>query len=100
MPRRHRWTPKEWFEAIRQQMNREPSPYDSHPRPVDRIEWVLALAAEGVPPQPDDQDEVWSLFEDREDLERRLTDEIRRHVADQHGATIPKEPAEPTPASV
>lgn len=34
-------------DAIEQELTREPTAYDSHPAPRDRIEWVSALAARG-----------------------------------------------------
>ncbi len=71
-------------------MTAEPSPYDSHPRPVDRIAWVGDVAcAHGA--DPDDGAPAWGLFSDREALERRLTDEVRANVAARHGVQIPAE---------
>lgn len=88
-------------------MRSDPSPYDSHPRPVDRIAWVGDVPSthgadlDGAAP-------AWALFSDREALERRLTDEVRANVAARHGVRIPEEaparteetpPAEPVEAS-
>lgn len=70
-------------------LSREPSPYDSHPSPRDRIAWVRALASEGGAAEPDDDAPAWSLFEDREALERKMTDQIRAAVALNHGVAIP-----------
>jgi len=72
----------------------EPSPYDSHPRPLDRIAWVADVApAEEVGASADAP--AWELFEDREALERRLTDEVRKNVAENHGIAIPAEATSP-----
>jgi len=68
-------------QALDHSLNRKPTPYDSHPSPVDRIAWVEALGAQGGPAQPDDRSEAWSLFTDRSELERRLTDEVRKNIA-------------------
>jgi Zn-dependent protease with chaperone function len=51
----------------------EPSPYDSHPSPVDRFKWVHAVAGAGGALSPADQTEVWDLFENREEIERTFT---------------------------
>jgi Zn-dependent protease with chaperone function len=76
--------------AIAQAMNAEPSAYDSHPRPADRIAWVGDVAcAHGD--AVDDASPAWSLFADREALERRLTDEVRANVRARHGVDIPAE---------
>jgi hypothetical protein len=67
-------------EQLLEAMNREPSPYDSHPRPSDRIGWVRAL---GISSPVDEaaKTPAWALFGDREKLERTMTDEIRGNLA-------------------
>lgn len=75
--------------AVKKAVHREPSPYDSHPSPVRRFLWVKALGAPGEP-AAGDEEPVWSLFLDREAVERRLTDSVRANVAMQ-GFAIPKE---------
>lgn len=72
-------------------MNAEPSPYDSHPRPADRVAWVgdVACAHDAA---LDDRAPAWALFSDREALERRLTDEVRVNLAMRHGVQIPAQP--------
>lgn len=80
-------------------MEDEPSPYDSHPRPVDRIAWVGDVPSAHAA-DVDGHAPAWALFADREALERRLTDEVRANVAAAHGVRIPEEtppPAEETP---
>jgi Zn-dependent protease with chaperone function len=73
---------------VSQVLEREPSPYDSHPRPVDRFRWVHAL---GVPARPaaDDAAPVWGLFVDRGAIEERMTGLVRANVAASHGVAIP-----------
>lgn len=68
-------------------LNREPSPYDSHPSPADRFRWTRALAATGRP-AAEDGEESWTLFRDREALERRLTQTVRENLLSQ-GYEIP-----------
>jgi hypothetical protein len=43
------------------------------------------------PAAVDDASPAWSLFADREALERRLTDEVRANVRARHGVDIPAE---------
>jgi len=62
----------------------EPSEYDSHPTPRQRIEWVTSLAIV-VPPTPGDADDAWSLVPDRDDLERRMTEVLRQGVEQSYG---------------
>ena len=66
--------------AIEQALHREPSPYDSHPAPVDRFAWVKAVAGNGAIPA-EDEVEVWSLFKDREAVERTLTRAVCANLA-------------------
>jgi Zn-dependent protease with chaperone function len=54
----------------------QPSPHDSHPSPHLRVAAVEALALD-PPSARDDDEEVWELFADREELERRMTDRAR-----------------------
>jgi Zn-dependent protease with chaperone function len=81
--------PEDVETAIDEAMNRDPSPYDSHPAPRDRIRWVRALEAPG-----DDttggtsQEPAWSLFADREKLELEMTAEVRYRIYDAHGVHI------------
>jgi Zn-dependent protease with chaperone function len=73
--------------VIEAELNREPTAYDSHPAPRDRIAWVTALGAGGE--GQDDGSNAWSLFEDRDALERAMTDEIRVNVSRSTGVMIP-----------
>jgi Zn-dependent protease with chaperone function len=74
-------------------IHREPSPYDSHPSPVHRIEWTRALSAAGATTPADDEMEVWSLFSDRDAVEKRLTRAITESLRANQGIAIPEEPA-------
>jgi Zn-dependent protease with chaperone function len=65
--------------AVEVALKREPSPYDSHPSPLDRFRWTRALKATGRP-SLEDGEESWTLFRDRETLERKLTETIRVHL--------------------
>lgn len=67
----------------------EASPYDSHPAPSDRIRWARALGS-GQAVSDDDEQEVWSLFRDREEIERRLTAQVRDNVHAAHDIRIPE----------
>ena len=65
---------------VRDAIEADPSPYDSHPRPADRFRWVHALGVE-VAPAPDDGTPAWDLFSDRGSLEQRMTEVVREAVA-------------------
>ncbi len=69
-------------DAVTSAMEREPSPYDSHPKPVDRVRWVRELATSVAPAEDDGQD-VWSLFASREEIEQVMTNAVRAHLAEQ-----------------
>jgi Zn-dependent protease with chaperone function len=67
-------------ERISMEMEKPASPYDSHPSPGERIAAIEALTLEGEPPREDDDDEAWSLFEDREAIEEEMTDLVRTRL--------------------
>jgi Zn-dependent protease with chaperone function len=75
--------------AIDEAINAEPSPYDSHPSPAQRLALIAALPARDVEASPDDAREVWDLFSDRRELERQMTNRIREAVQKNHGVLIP-----------
>lgn len=84
---------------ITAQLERTPGPYDSHPRPVDRFEWVRAVADEhGVTSPRRDADDAWTLFEDRESIEVLVTEQVRQHYA-KLGLEIPTEAQAPRAAA-
>lgn len=88
---------QEVADEVAKAMNAEPSPYDSHPRPVDRIAWVGDVpCAHGI--DLDDGSPAWALFTDRDALERRLTDEVRANLAARHGVQVPAKPPAPESA--
>ncbi|MBX3262950.1 MAG: M48 family metalloprotease [Labilithrix sp.] len=66
--------------AVTAAMDREPSPYDSHPKPVDRVRWVRELAT-SVVPAADDEHDVWTLFASRDAIEEVMTTEVRARLA-------------------
>jgi Zn-dependent protease with chaperone function len=74
--------------ALEQALSREPSPFDSHPSSRDRLEWARALAIPSASAAEDAQ-EVWSLFDEREPLERQMTQVIRRQLGENQGVFIP-----------
>lgn len=80
----HRSAGAEIERDVGRAMDREPSPYDSHPSPRDRIAFVRAFAAAtGATPRPDAEDAAvlaWSLFPDRAALELELTRDFLRLV--------------------
>jgi Zn-dependent protease with chaperone function len=73
--------PKKIEDAVEHAMSRPASPYDSHPRPVDRIAWVTRIAAQGAPAAEDDALDAWSILSDREAIEKRMSDELRSRLA-------------------
>ena len=73
--------------AVRDAIQREPSPYDSHPRPSDRFRRVHALGIR-TEATPADTTPVWSLFSDRGAVEERMTEVVREALAARHGVEI------------
>jgi Zn-dependent protease with chaperone function len=69
--------------AVREVLNRRPSPYDSHPSPTERSRWARALNAKGSAAAPEDAEEAWSLFTNRQAIEERMTEAVRRAVLSQ-----------------
>lgn len=68
-------------EAVQKAMSRPSSPYDSHPRPVDRIAAVEKIAASLPPGAAEDSSQAWSLFASRATLESQMTGVIRKNLA-------------------
>lgn len=71
--------PEEIQAEIKRAIHCEPSPYDSHPSPVKRFLWTRLVPSPGQT-SPEDEEEVWTLFRDREALERQLTDAVRLNL--------------------
>jgi Zn-dependent protease with chaperone function len=66
-----------------------PSPYDSHPSPRDRFAWVHSLEHEGGTGSMEHAGEdAWSLFGDREAIERNMTEAIRVNVMRSTGTSF------------
>jgi len=80
---------KEIKKAIKEALNAEPSPYDSHPSPAERFALVDALPKAKLSPTPDDELDAWELFADRKALEKKMTRKIREAVEINHGVIIP-----------
>ncbi len=76
---------------IAKALEREPSPYDSHPAPSDRIRWVEQLAAT-VPSTDAPDKDAWSLFQRREHHEREVTLFVYQRLAKSgvHPQALPK----------
>jgi Zn-dependent protease with chaperone function len=79
--------------AITKALEKIPTPYDSHPRPADRIALVMSLAvAEPAPAGEGEEDEdVWALFADRSAVEGEMTAEVRARLARVRGVVVPAE---------
>jgi Zn-dependent protease with chaperone function len=78
----------EIVQAVEQALAAEPSPYDSHPAPRDRFRLVHALEASPDGDLSDAAEDAWSLFADREQIERWMTDRVRQNVSATHGIMI------------
>jgi len=88
-------------EQLSAALNREPSPYDSHPSPRDRIRWVehLRSDAHDVDGTDDVHDvhvaprDAWSLFKNRAQHEREVTLFVYGRLAEAgvHPAALPKD---------
>ena len=86
-------------DAIDKEMTREPTAYDSHPSPQQRIDRAQALAV-AHDARPDDDASIWALFDDRDEIERTMTAEVRDRVRENHGIVIAgAEQATEAPAS-
>jgi Zn-dependent protease with chaperone function len=73
-------------DLVEERMNRGTSPYDSHPAPKERIRMVRQLPA--TDPEPVNQEPVWDLFQNPEELQEEMMDIIRADVrkwAELHG---------------
>ena len=72
--------------AVDAAMKAQPTPYDSHPAPSQRLEWVRAIAAQpahrsGV----DDDADAWVLFRDRATLEQSMTELVNAAIDKRFG---------------
>ena len=76
--------------AIETSLNAKPSGYDTHPAPAQRFAWVRAITVKESS-DPAWEAEAWTLFDNRELLERRMTDKIRDNIAKNYKVVIPAE---------
>jgi len=68
-------------QELEEALNREPSPYDSHPSPSDRIRWVKDLAGcAAASSNPDAK--AWDLFQNRAYREREATLYVYQRLAE------------------
>lgn len=73
--------PEQGVEALVQEiLEAEPSPFDSHPRPVDRFRWAQALECE-APLDSDPEASAWSVIGSKEALQLQMTEFVRGNVA-------------------
>jgi len=90
----YRFTPaklaseEEIAQAIKANIDRQPSPYDSHPAPVDRFRWARNVSTAPSRPEEDDALEVWSLFADRPAIEDAMTRRFRSGLWDLYGVDL------------
>jgi Zn-dependent protease with chaperone function len=82
-------TEQELERAFEETLGRSPSPYDSHPAPLERFAAVRAVPPRGIAVSPGDDAEAWSLFDNREAIERRMTAFVRRGIQASYGIEIP-----------
>ncbi len=73
---------------IAAELSAEHSEDDSHPPPLARLDMAARMRSEGLPPSDADDQEVWTLFRDREALELRMTARIRDAVLENHGVDL------------
>jgi Zn-dependent protease with chaperone function len=66
--------------AIREALSRRPSPYDSHPSPIERTRWARALGSKGAGAGGDDEQEAWTLFADPLAVQQAMTEKVRRAI--------------------
>jgi hypothetical protein len=78
----------EVMEAVGEAIHAKPSPYDSHPSPLERFTLVHALRTNDAGPLIDAQHEAWDLFEDPAGIQCWMTDRIRRNVEENYRVTI------------
>ena len=67
-------------QACAERLAREPSPYDSHPSPTERLLLVRVLETEAHSDEDNDAD-AWELFPDRRTIERRMTKVLLSQLA-------------------
>ena len=76
-------------DAVAEAVTAEPSPYDSHPSPDQRFEWVHSISSEPTGELSDADEEAWDLLANRSELELWMTNVIRKNVKQNYGVAIP-----------
>jgi hypothetical protein len=71
--------------AVEAAMNAQPSPYDSHPSPSQRLAWVHAIAVQPTTRVPGVDEDAWVLFGDRAALEQSMTELVRAAIDKRFG---------------
>jgi Zn-dependent protease with chaperone function len=90
--------PPDLSRAVEAQLTVPAGTYDSHPSVGDRIAWARALAAPSPESSPEDDREVWTMIQGREELERQMTTIMRVKMFVTRGVRIP-ESDQPAPAA-
>jgi Zn-dependent protease with chaperone function/tetratricopeptide (TPR) repeat protein len=87
VPQPDQASPRSLDEAVEEAICRLSTPYDSHPSPKERIELVRRSGADARVDAADRERSVnaWSLFPNREELERKLTAEFCSNVYESTG---------------
>jgi hypothetical protein len=68
----------------------KPSPFDSHPSPVERFALVNVLRTDVARHSADADLDFWCLFVDFAAIQAWMTDRIRTNVERNHGVAIPR----------
>jgi Zn-dependent protease with chaperone function len=76
--------------TIAGRLERNTNPWDSHPAPRERFAWVRATGTRNPAPEADAGLPAWDLVDEREGLERAMTERIRSAIAINHRVQIPR----------
>lgn len=71
--------------AVEAAMNAQPSPYDSHPSPSQRLEWVHAVTGQPTIVMSDADEDAWLLLGDRAALEQSMTELVNAAIDKRFG---------------
>ena len=75
--------------AVEEAIHRKASAYDSHPSPAERFALVRALPQRSAIRVSDDDASAWSLFSNAEELQQKMTAQVRANVMANYGVKIP-----------
>ena len=78
-------------QAVAEELAAAGSPYDSHPPPQQRIDWVLRIRVGGAE-APGADGVAWALFASRADLEAEMTETINAHLERTGAIDVPELP--------